>query len=106
MKVSTKKKYQELLFHASAAVLPSVVMRAPEDATPGEMVDDAILLLLTYWPSLATNGMRKAMVNILKSIGMGILLFVVVGLVLGLGTLLFPLVIFYITGKWYRENIE
>jgi hypothetical protein len=44
MKVSTKKKYQELLFHASAAVLPSVVMRAPEDATPGEMVDDAILL--------------------------------------------------------------
>ena len=46
------------------------------------------------------------MANALKSIGMGILLFVVVGLVLGLGTLLFPLVIFYITGKWYRENIE
>ncbi len=46
------------------------------------------------------------MVNILKSIGMGVLLFTVVGLVLGLGTLLFPLVVFYITGKWYRENIE
>jgi len=46
------------------------------------------------------------MVNILKSIGMGVLLFAVVGLVLGLGTLLFPLVVFYITGKWYRENIE
>jgi hypothetical protein len=46
------------------------------------------------------------MVNILKSVGMGILLFVLVGLVLGLGTLLFPLVVFYITGKWYRENIE
>ncbi len=46
------------------------------------------------------------MANVLKSIGMGVLIFVLAGLVLGLGTLLFPLVIFYITGKWYRENIE
>jgi len=39
-----KKVYNELLFQASSAVLPSVVMRAPSDATPCEMVDDAILL--------------------------------------------------------------
>jgi hypothetical protein len=46
------------------------------------------------------------MVNILKSIGVGILLFLSVGFILGLGTLLFPLVIFYITGKWYQESME
>ena len=44
MSLFKKKKYNELLFHASAAVLPSVVLRSPEDATPGEMVDDAILI--------------------------------------------------------------
>jgi hypothetical protein len=39
-----KKVYNELLFQAASAVLPSVVIKAPDDATPGEMVDNAILL--------------------------------------------------------------
>jgi hypothetical protein len=39
-----KKVYNELLFRAASTVLPAVAMRAPDDATPGEMVDDAILL--------------------------------------------------------------
>jgi hypothetical protein len=39
-----KKVYNELLFQAASAVLPSVVIKAPDDASPGEMVDNAILL--------------------------------------------------------------
>lgn len=39
-----KKVYNELLFQAAAAVLPSVVMRSPDDASSSEMVDEAIVL--------------------------------------------------------------
>ena len=50
-----KKVYNELLFQAAAAVLPSVVIKAPEDATPGEMVDNAILLARDLLAGLGYN---------------------------------------------------
>jgi hypothetical protein len=39
-----KKVYNELLFQAASTVLPSVVMRAPEDASSSEMVDEAVII--------------------------------------------------------------
>lgn len=44
VKARRKAKYQEFLFQASTVVLPSVVLKAGEDTTPGEMVDEAILI--------------------------------------------------------------
>lgn len=38
------KEYQEKLFTTSSLVLPAVVARLPDDATPGEMVDMAVLI--------------------------------------------------------------
>lgn len=43
------------------------------------------------------------MINILKSIVAGLLVVAVVGLILGLGTMLAPLIGVYIIGKHYRE---
>lgn len=43
--MSTKKKaYDAKLFQAASLVLPSVVLTAHEDSSPGEMVDTAILI--------------------------------------------------------------
>jgi hypothetical protein len=50
-----KKVYNELLFQAASAVLPSVVIKAPDDATPGEMVDNAILLATNLLAELGYN---------------------------------------------------
>lgn len=38
------KEYRDRLFTTASLVLPSVVMRSPDDATSAEMVDEAILL--------------------------------------------------------------
>jgi hypothetical protein len=38
------KEYRDRLFTAASLVLPSVVMRSPDDASSAEMVDTAILI--------------------------------------------------------------
>jgi hypothetical protein len=42
--------------------------------------------------------------DILHSLAAGLLIVFVVGLILGLGTFLLPLIGLYILGKHYREN--
>jgi len=46
--MSRKKKnigeYESLLYSTASLVLPSVVLRANDEATPGEMVDTAVAL--------------------------------------------------------------
>lgn len=43
-KKTPSREYQNLLYSTANLVLPSVVLRAPDEATPGEMVDTAVAL--------------------------------------------------------------
>jgi hypothetical protein len=43
-KKKTNSEYRSLLYSTASLVLPSVVLRADDDATPGEMVDTAVTI--------------------------------------------------------------